>query len=141
MECYGCGRPLVNDTERANSLCHECVAKVKTAPIPDPRPRVPCRGCGHTILLRTQLFDQNGELATTRVAIAVAAPDIQRSVWTGQVRAIVPGSSPTHQLVAYVCRGCGLTELYTSSFAELPVGPHHGTALIDVGGATEGPYR
>jgi hypothetical protein len=45
-------------------------------------------------------------------------------------------------IVAYVCRGCGLTELYTMGHDQLPIGPKYGTALVDVGPPVpEGPFR
>jgi hypothetical protein len=70
--------------------------------------------------------------------------DVSSSLWDGQVKAVRPKlSEPLGVLVAHVCRGCGFTELYTHGFAELPIGPQHGTELIDVGpqGPDDGPFR
>lgn len=45
---------------------------------------------------------------------------------------------PVGTLEAYVCRACGLTELYTKEHDTLPVGPEWGTELFEVPGT---PYR
>ena len=49
---------------------------------------------------------------------------------------------PIGVLVAYVCRACGMTELYTAEADRIPIGPQYGTDEVDVAPvATEGPFR
>jgi hypothetical protein len=46
---------------------------------------------------------------------------------------------PHARVEAYVCRTCGLTELYTRDFETLPIGPLFGTELFEV--PLKPPYR
>jgi hypothetical protein len=48
--------------------------------------------------------------------------------------------APMGILVAFACRRCGLTELYTLDADRIPIGPEHGTHLVDYT-PTDGPLR
>lgn len=140
--CSVCGtKKLASADEVTNSICAACAAKVRPrATTADPRPRVPCRGCNHTQLLRTILVDET-DVSYREAGVPVGDPRVDRAVWSGEIKAIVPTLGERATLIAYVCRGCGLTELYTDGFAELRVGPQYSTELIDVSGGSAGPFR
>lgn len=48
--------------------------------------------------------------------------------------------APMGILVAFACRQCGLTEFYTLDADKLPIGPEHGTHLVDYT-PVDGPLR
>jgi len=130
---------LVTESELTYQICEACESRVESTPAPDPRPRVPCRGCGHRQLVRTFVNDRS---ALEAGGVAVTAPKIARSILSNEVLRIVPTTVGYAPLIAYVCRGCGLTELYTDGFADLPFGPQYGAELIDVtSDAGGGPFR
>jgi hypothetical protein len=95
--CSACGCELRGRWELDHGMCIACGESTGTTAMVDPRPRMPCRGCGHHELIRAILRER--------------APLV---------------------VVAYVCRGCALTELYASGLTEIPIGAEHGTYLIDV---------
>jgi hypothetical protein len=43
-------------------------------------------------------------------------------------------------MIAFACRGCGLTEIYTLEADKIPIGPEHGTYLVDYA-PIDGPLR
>lgn len=91
------------------------------------RPRVPCRGCGGGAFVRvTAVPDRTikassewGEEAVRPLALALlrGPHEIYTALGT---------------LEAYVCRACGLTELYCRDHDTLPIGPEWGTELFEV---------
>ena len=48
--------------------------------------------------------------------------------------------APMGILIAFACRACGLTELYTLEADKIPIGPEHGTHLVDYT-PVDGPLR
>jgi hypothetical protein len=48
---------------------------------------------------------------------------------------------PIGVIEAYICRGCGFTELYTRDVDRIPIGPEYATELVDSMPGGEGPYR
>lgn len=57
-----------------------------------------------------------------------------------RVRSAAPDLSRGYGLLeAYVCRACGLTEIFASQPAAIPIGPEYGTELMVVPG--DGTYR
>jgi len=48
--------------------------------------------------------------------------------------------APMGILVAFACRQCGLTELYTLEADKIPIGPEYGTHLVDYT-PMDGPMR
>jgi hypothetical protein len=140
--CTACRNALlVTEREKTEALCSACRNKVQAPDLrADPRPRIPCRGCGHHQLVRTILVDET-ESSFETAGVAVTEPRVSHGAWSGEVRSIRPGFARRAPLIVYVCRGCGLTELYTDGFADIPVGPQYGAELIDVGPPTGGPFR
>ncbi len=130
--CSVCGfGPRENRKFDAQGRCSECQSE-HASPRPM-RPRVPCRGCGSQSLVRVpSVLERDGENPKP-LALRYRRFTVR---WLGS--AIDP-QAPHGFLEAYVCRGCGLTELYTKDFAELPIGPEFGTELFDV--PVEPPYR
>lgn len=82
-----------------------------------------------TVAERT--IDQSAEYATQVVRpFALAFARKRMMLGTADV--------PIGALEAYVCRACGLTELYTKEHDALPIGPEWGTELFEVPST---PYR
>ncbi len=56
----------------------------------------------------------------------------------GKVRA--PNfAAPIGAFEAYICTGCGFTELYTRDADKIPIGPEYATERFAIAG--DGPYR
>jgi hypothetical protein len=131
-------RPLTSDSERRATVCEVCARQTGiwtyAAAI---RPRLPCRGCGHMQLIRAMARER---AAPHLAPLAISFAPVQGE-WGGADVAADPQRA-IGVIVAYVCRGCGLTELYTMAHDQLPIGPEYGTALVDVGPPVpEGPFR
>jgi len=85
---------------------------------------------------RTGEFDRVVPLATSFQYRA------RTSAWSGDVKGSEPAvGEPVGAMVAYICRGCGFTELYTAGYAHIPVSPSWGTELVTVTPDRAGPYR
>lgn len=114
-------------------------------PGPPLRPPRPCTRCEGTTFVRSWSLRERAPYGRDIVhphlaPLAIAfEPALRTSLGWGLRMAEPSKSKPVGILEAYVCRGCGLTELYTEGAAEIPIGPEYGTELIDVGG--DGPFR
>lgn len=124
-----------------HGVCWSCRGRptaplVLAPPTPPVRRKVPCRGCGSGSFVRVttvaeRTIDPSAEDATEVVRpFALAFARKRMMLGTADV--------PIGTLEAYVCRACGLTELYTKEHDTLPIGPEWGTELFDVPGT---PYR
>jgi hypothetical protein len=69
--------------------------------------------------------------------LGIAMADARRGFGTSE--AAHPWA-PMGILIAFACRSCGLTELYTLEADKLPIGPEHGTHLVDCA-PVDGPLR
>jgi hypothetical protein len=126
--------------------CHEQLAiPAHTEPL---RPYGPCARCSGTEFVRSLAVREWAarELATFTTSrieaylspLAVSyRPVVQTSMWTG--RRMPSGYIPIGLVEAYVCRACGLTELYTHRPRDIPIGPEFGTELFTL--ASDGPFR
>jgi hypothetical protein len=141
--CPACHARLLTDAERAVRVCEACAARAGAVPPgPRARPVSPCARCSHDEILRATLHDRAGSDYVWIQPIAVAyGYDTRHTLW-GEVKALAPTSAKPHgTLVAHVCRACGYTELYTTGFADIPVGPQYGTELVRAGTDGDGPFR
>ncbi|HTE53867.1 MAG TPA: hypothetical protein VK698_23590 [Kofleriaceae bacterium] len=108
------------------------------------RPARPCGRCSGTSFVRSWSLRERAPYGRDIVhphlaPLAIAfAPAVRSGFWS--LRTAEPSrSTPIGIMEAYVCRGCGLTEIYTEGAADIPIGPEFGTELIEVPG--EGPFR
>jgi hypothetical protein len=108
------------------------------------RPSRPCGRCGGTTFVRSFALRERApyghDIVHPHLApLALAfAPAVRTGFWA--LRTAEPTrSTPVGIIEAYACRGCGLTELYTTDIADVPIGPEYGTELIEV--ASDGPFR
>jgi hypothetical protein len=129
----------------AIGICETCRAGLGLRdPSPPLRPPRPCGRCGGTSFVRSWTLRERAPYGRDIVhphlaPLAVAfAPAVRTGFWS--LRTAEPTrSTPVGLLEAYVCRACGLTELYTAGAADIPIGPEYGTELIEV--PTDGPFR
>jgi hypothetical protein len=130
----------------AIGICETCRRRLGLRePGPPLRPPRPCARCAGTTFVRSFSLRERApygrdivhpHLAPLAITFAPAVRD--RSFWA--LRTAEPTrSTPVGIIEAYVCRGCGLTELYTEGAADIPIGPEYGTELIEV--TTDGPFR
>ena len=66
--------------------------------------------------------------AGSAIPFAIALADASKGYVTSEHAA---PWAPMGILVAFACRQCGLTELYTLDADKIPIGPEHGTHLVD----------
>jgi hypothetical protein len=145
LACAACGKERIDTTaEYATGLCVQCARQLGLpVRIGDLRPPTPCTRCKHDTFVRAVLRERRvdpGEIGpgfTGEVAPMAVSFGLQKH-WGGwAMTADVDYGMGV--LVAYICQGCGLTELYTAGFQHLPIGPQFGTELVKVGGTD--PFR
>jgi hypothetical protein len=140
--CRICGES--GESLGAIGVCETCRRRLGLrepgAPLRPPRP---CR-CGSTTFVRSWSLRERAPYGRDIVhphlaPLAVTfAPAVRGGFWS--LRTAEPTrSSPVGILEAYVCRGCGLTEIYAEGAANIPIGPEYGTELIEV--TPDGPFR
>lgn len=130
LTCRLCRRRrLTDDDRRAGEFCRRCREDYDAASLgPVQRPHGPCRRCQFAQLVRVRLRQQVGELRTL-APLAAAFPLAESRLHTAPDR-----TAPIGVFEAYVCRACGFTELYCTDPGAIPIGPEHGTELVDAGG-------
>ena len=122
-------RRLTDEDRRLGDFCRRCREDYAAAPLgPPQRPVAPCRRCQFPQLVRVRLKQQVGELRTL-VPLAAAFPLVE-----GRLHVAPDRAEPIGALDAYVCRACGFTEIYCTDPGAIPIGPEHGTELVDAGG-------
>jgi predicted nucleic-acid-binding Zn-ribbon protein len=141
--CTGCNK----DSLLVEGLCQECreALGLLLEKLPVLRPAGPCRRCSGQEIIQSLLRERGatgGDYVHSflrPLSITHGVEDVE-TFWTGEKKGIrVDYERYSGALVAYVCRTCGYTELFTSSPAKIPIGPEHGTRLLK---ADEGaPYR
>lgn len=141
--------PCTKEYETAKlveGLCAECrIALGLTAgPVPELRPAGPCQRCGYPEIVQCLMRERGatgGDHSDAHVrplAVGFTPADI-RTFWTNRKTGTEADlDAPIGVLVAYVCRRCGFTELFTDSPGAIPIGAEHGTRLLT--GETP-PYR
>lgn len=135
--CEACQKwPLSTSVMRRRGLCDACARRTGLwlAP-PELRPSRPCQRCGSSQFVASQLRDRaKGFLAP--MAFALANTDRGEFATTDEAEPWAPMGI----LIAFACRGCGLTELYTLEADRIPIGPEYGTYLVDCT-PQDGPLR
>lgn len=136
--CPACGtQPLDTRIERSRGLCDACaVATGLWLEPPSIRPTRPCQRCGHTQFVASQLRER-GYVRDTVLPLGIALANTSAGYTTSE--ASEPWA-PMGIMIAFACRGCGLTELYTLEADKIPIGPEHGTHLVDYT-PIDGPLR
>jgi hypothetical protein len=134
-------RALTKKHERHRGVCDRCaVGTGLVVRPPELRPPRPCARCRHRTFVRAVLRDRSasgGDYGGEYVAPLGVSFDT-KTKRGGDV--VANPDAPLGMLVAYVCRSCGFTELYTAGAAVLPIGPRWGTELVEAG-PDDGPYR
>ena len=147
MPCSVCDNELESEEAQTRGLCDDCASKfgVKQPRPPSRRPAQPCTRCGHGQIVRGIVRDRaargNNTVHEFLVPLAVT---FEREVTVKVFGKDKVENSPELRsavgiLEVYVCRRCGLTEWYTQEPESIPIGPEHGTELLDYPEAT--PYR
>ncbi len=134
--CKVCNsRNLDSRLERSRGLCDDCALSTGLwLEPPSIRPTRPCQRCGHTQFVCSQLRERGTKflsphaLSFVHVSKGYATTDAA-SPW-----------APMGILIAFACRACGLTELYTLEADKIPIGPEYGTHLVDYT-PPDGPLR
>jgi hypothetical protein len=104
------------------------------------RPRVPCARCHGGSFVRVLALRERTPPGAPAVVGLTFAEQLLHPMWgEGEPKSAGQPAAPIGHIEAYVCRGCGLTELYVPDAGKLPIGPCHGTELFEV--ASDGPYR
>jgi hypothetical protein len=139
-ECKVCSR---RSSELTQGMCDECRARHGLLPpAPALRPRAPCVRCSGGAFVRAQLRERAaaGWQTVSPYVAPLAATFLETDLRVGAVKvhAMPDLEKPVGVFEAYICRHCGLTELYVRDPASIPIGPEFGTELIE---ADTGPYR
>jgi len=92
----------------------------------DLRPRNPCQKCGHNIIIKSILQERYGEYGFSKKPLGAAL------VWTEHEWFSTATLELVGLIVAYICRKCGFTEIYTTGTEQIPVGKEHGTKIIEI---------
>jgi len=144
LNCRICGES--GPSLGATGICETCRQRLGLrehgAPL---RPARPCSRCAGTTFVRSTSLRERAPYGRDIVHPHLAplaitfAPAVRDSGFWALRTAEPTRSTPVGIIEAYVCRACGLTELYTDGAADIPIGPEYGTELIEV--STEGPFR
>ncbi len=134
--CRVCNtRELGLPIERRRGLCESCAERTGLwLEPPSIRPTRPCQRCGNTQFVCSQMRERSKGAV---IPFAIALADERGGFVTSDEAA---PWAPMGILVAFACRQCGLTELYTLDADRIPIGPEHGTHLVDYTPA-DGPMR
>lgn len=138
--CRVCNhRLLTSSIERRRGLCEKCAERTGLwLEPPSLRPTRPCQRCGNTQFVCSQMRER-AKGAVIPFAIALADADIRSGTPYVTSDEAAPWA-PMGILVAFACRRCGLTEMYTLDADKLPIGPEFGTHLVDYT-PIDGPLR
>jgi len=126
---------LATSVQKRRGLCDSCAETTGLwLEPPELRPTRPCQRCGNTQFICSQLRER-GQGFVAPFAIALA--DTRRGfVTTDDAKPWAPMGI----LIAFACRACGLTEIYTLEADKIPIGPEYGTHLVDYT-PSDGPLR
>jgi predicted nucleic-acid-binding Zn-ribbon protein len=136
--CRACNvQPLDTRVERSRGLCDPCAEETGLwLEPPSIRPTRPCQRCGHTQFVASQLRERGADRMTV-LPFGIALAHAGAGFVTSQT---AHPWAPMGILIAFACRACGLTELYTLEADKIPIGPEHGTHLVDYS-PVDGPLR
>jgi hypothetical protein len=142
--CCGCGTAAADLIEELCGKCRKALGLPST-PIPVLRPPGPCQRCSHPEIIQSLVRERAASGAdyvnayAAPLAVSLGLTDVT-TVFTGRKVGTTAALDEPHGLiVAYVCRRCGFTELYTTDAQQIPIGPEYGTRLLGEGEG--GPYR
>lgn len=133
ITCQICHQARIDSAlERRRGHCDACAATTGLwLEPPGLRPTRPCIRCGHTQFVYAQLRERAANALAEGFLAPLAltmAPVAQGYATSEQAKPWAPMGI----LVAFACRSCGLTEIYTLGAAEIPIGREYGTHLVDV---------
>jgi len=146
MECRICSEELhgplsTEDQEwdgwqQEHGICHRCrnVFGLGVRAQPSARPRGPCARCSCPQLVRVLVRERTGEYDSMVPMALTFARETKSSFWEGKTANTPDRGRPLGILDAYVCRGCGFVEWYAREPDRIPIGPEHGTELVDAAG-------
>ena len=125
--CNVCNiNPLATLVQKRRGLCDTCAEETGLwLEPPELRPTRPCQRCGNTQFICSQLRER-GKGFVAPFALALA--DTRLGFVTTQD---AKPWAPMGILIAFACRRCGLTEIYTLEADKIPIGPEYGTHLVD----------
>ena len=134
--CKVCNTNHLSTTlERRRGHCDSCaVATGLWLEPPSIRPTRPCQRCGHTQFVCSQLRERGGNFLWP---YALSFAHTSQGFATSEHAA---PWAPMGILIAFACRACGLTEIYTLEADQIPIGPEYGTHLVDYA-PIDGPLR
>src|SRR5262249_18017299 len=135
-KCKTCEREFSAETLGQDRSCDDCRARLKLpAPAPPLRPHRPCSACNGERFIRALVRERSaatGAHSQEYVApLAAAFRQKARYTLTGREYSEVSLSETVGFFEAYICCGCGYTELFTRDFQKIPIspdGPHFRTA-------------
>jgi len=137
--CKVCNaRSLDSRLERSRGLCDECATYTGLwLEPPSIRPTRPCQRCGHTQFVCSQLRERGAKGNAFLAPLALSFAHTSKGWATAES---ARPWAPMGILIAFACRACGLTEIYTLEADKIPIGPEYGTHLVDYT-PPDGPLR
>lgn len=141
--CPTCRTPrLPSEMPDGQAICFSCRRERGVPERREPqRPRVPCGRCNGTSFVRVLALRARLEeyKPLTPLALTFGEQLLHPIFGNGEPTSRIMPERRIGHIEAYVCRGCGHTELYVPDADQLPIGPQHGTELFEVAG--DSPYR
>ncbi|MCA9668613.1 MAG: hypothetical protein KC503_23635 [Myxococcales bacterium] len=147
--CSVCEEEQWEDLVDDEGICESC-RKNFAIPRQSPalRPLTPCRRCGGRVIVRCRAIRERGASGGDYVHayIAPLAATFARATRETLFRKRTVEQNkpdlaqPAGVFEAYICRACGLTEIYTRDPETIPIGPEYATELIEVPSG-ETPFR
>jgi hypothetical protein len=128
--CDGCRK---EQRELVEGLCSECRRELGLPPGPVPvlRPPGPCRRCTGAEVVQCVLRER-AEAGPRQAAASFGTEEVRFGMFARKPDFLrADAAQPIGLMLAYVCRHCGFTELYTEAPAQIPIGARHGTRLIE----------
>ena len=92
----------------------------------------PCHRCGCCafIWIPTVLERGGGEIEKA-LPLSLAYENTKLDIWPFNRMTDIHTTHPVALLQAYICRGCGLTELFAKGYEQIPIGEEYGTHLVE----------
>lgn len=129
---------LSTPEDRLRRACEGCARELGLYPFAAPqRPAGPCRRCSGPQIVRARIPEGFAVDGTTDAWLRPLALTYTHRRGALGVEHVTDGG--VGFLEAYVCRRCGFTEIYCTEPDALPIGPQHGTELLEY--ASSGPLR
>lgn len=133
--------PLDELSDRRRGVCFGCAKHFGLwLEPPTLRPTRPCQRCGNTQFVCSQLRERGAQSGHGDAYVAPLGIAMAHTALGYTTTAEAAPWAPMGILIAFACRACGLTELYTLDADKLPIGPEYGTFLVDCA-PQDGPLR